>query len=81
MIQAMAGFFSYFVVMAENGFLPWDLFGLRKKWDSKSVNQVEDSYGQDWVCKTYKRLQKHLYNSLLALLKYKLKLSFPFSDI
>merc|ERR1712212_411395 len=34
MIQASAGFFVYFVILAENGFLPWDLFGLRKSWDS-----------------------------------------------
>jgi len=30
MIQASAGFFTYFVIMAENGFLPSKLFGLRR---------------------------------------------------
>lgn len=30
MIQASAGFFTYFVIMAENGFLPAHLFGLRR---------------------------------------------------
>jgi sodium/potassium-transporting ATPase subunit alpha len=30
MIQASAGFFVYFVIMAENGFLPARLFGLRR---------------------------------------------------
>jgi len=30
MIQASAGFFTYFVIMAENGFLPSNLFGLRR---------------------------------------------------
>ena len=50
MIQAGAGFFVYTMVMAENGFLPSRLIGLRKSWDSKLVNDLEDSYGQEWVC-------------------------------
>lgn len=49
MIQAAAGFFVYFVIMAENGFLPLYLFGIRKMWDSKAVNDLTDSYGQEWV--------------------------------
>jgi len=49
MIQALAGFFTYFVILAENGFLPPDLFGLRERWDSKAVNDLEDSYGQEWT--------------------------------
>lgn len=49
MIQAAAGFFVYFVIMAENGFLPGKLFGIRESWDSKAVNDLSDSYGQEWV--------------------------------
>lgn len=49
MIQAAAGFFVYFVIMAENGFLPVKLFGIRKQWDSKAINDLTDSYGQEWV--------------------------------
>lgn len=49
MIQAAAGFFVYFVIMAENGFLPGILFGIRESWDSKAVNDLADSYGQEWV--------------------------------
>merc|ERR1711874_472653 len=49
MIQASAGFFVYFVIMAENGFLPMDLFGIRRSWDSSAVNVLEDSYGQEWT--------------------------------
>jgi len=49
MIQASAGFFVYFVIMAENGFLPKDLFGMRRDWDSRAVNDLEDSYGQEWT--------------------------------
>lgn len=49
MIQALGGFFSYFVIMAENGFLPGHLVGIRLDWDDRSVNDLEDSYGQQWV--------------------------------
>lgn len=53
MIQAAAGFFVYFVIMAENGFLPLKLFGIRETWDSKAVNDLTDSYGQEWVSKDF----------------------------
>ena len=49
MIQASAGFFVYLVIMAENGFWPSRLLGLRKSWESKTLNDLEDSYGQEWV--------------------------------
>ncbi|KAK5891456.1 hypothetical protein CgunFtcFv8_018708 [Champsocephalus gunnari] len=52
MMQATAGFFTYFVILAENGFLPMDLLGIRMQWDDKSINDLEDSYGQQW---TYER--------------------------
>ena len=46
MIQASAGFFTYFVIMAEHGFLPLKLFGLRKKWEDDTIDDLQDSYGQ-----------------------------------
>lgn len=49
MIQASAGFFTYFVIMGENGFLPNYLFGIRQAWDSKGCNDLRDSYGQEWA--------------------------------
>ena len=49
MIQACGGFFAYFVILAENGFWPSRLLGIRKEWDSKGINDLEDSYGQEWV--------------------------------
>lgn len=57
MIQAAAGFFVYFVIMAENGFLPGTLFGIRKMWDSKAINDLTDSYGQEWTYKDRKVLE------------------------
>lgn len=49
MIQATAGFFTYFVIMGENGFIPYFLFGLRKSWDDRSINDLQDYYGQEWT--------------------------------
>ncbi|CAG2104415.1 unnamed protein product [Medioppia subpectinata] len=57
MMQAVAGFFTYFVIMAENGFLFDTLIGVRKYWDSKAVNDVTDSYGQEWTYKQRKTLE------------------------
>ncbi len=57
MIQASAGFFVYFVILAENGFWPTKLLGLRKEWDSSAVNDLEDSYGQEWTYRDRKILE------------------------
>uniref|UniRef100_A0A673MUP6 Sodium/potassium-transporting ATPase subunit alpha n=1 Tax=Sinocyclocheilus rhinocerous TaxID=307959 RepID=A0A673MUP6_9TELE len=52
MMQAVGGFFTYFVILAENGFLPKDLVGIRIGWEDRYVSDLEDSYGQQW---TYER--------------------------
>ncbi|XP_060053656.1 sodium/potassium-transporting ATPase subunit alpha-4-like isoform X2 [Erinaceus europaeus] len=49
MIQALAGFFTYFVILAENGFQPSDLLGIRISWEDRYLNDLEDSYGQQWT--------------------------------
>ncbi|UJR37528.1 hypothetical protein I4U23_030230 [Adineta vaga] len=49
MIEASGAFFAYLVVMAENGFWPSRLLGLRKAWESSSINDLRDSYGQEWT--------------------------------
>merc|ERR1711971_924168 len=66
MIQASAGFFVYFVIMAENGFWPGKLFGLRKNWDSIAVNDLEDSYGQEWTYKDRKVLEYTCHTAFLV---------------
>ncbi|XP_028837894.1 sodium/potassium-transporting ATPase subunit alpha-1-like [Denticeps clupeoides] len=48
-MQAIGGFVTYFVILAENGFLPWDLVGLRLNWEDRYNNDLEDSYGQQWT--------------------------------
>jgi len=47
--EAINGFFVYFVIMADHGFLLLRLFFLREQWEDKGVNDLEDSYGQEWV--------------------------------
>merc|ERR1711970_1684762 len=66
MIQALAGFYTYFVIMAENGFLPHDLFGLRERWDSKAINDLEDSYHQEWTYNDRKRLEYTCHTAFFA---------------
>ena len=57
MIQALAGFFSYFVIMAENGFRPSRLFGLREDWDDDAIDGLVDSYNQQWTYDARKELE------------------------
>merc|ERR1719436_1944736 len=66
MIQAAAGFFVYFVIMAENGFKPDKLLGLREQWDSSAVNDLEDSYGQEWTYKDRKVLEYTCHTAFFA---------------
>ncbi|XP_076755935.1 sodium/potassium-transporting ATPase subunit alpha [Xylocopa sonorina] len=56
-IETCAGFFTYFVVMAEHGFLPSRLLGLRPSWDSVVVNDLRDSFGQEWTYEQRKVLE------------------------
>ncbi|KAK6168491.1 hypothetical protein SNE40_021012 [Patella caerulea] len=57
MIQASAGFFVYFVIHGENGFWISRLLGIRKAWDSRGINDLEDSYGQEWTYNQRKILE------------------------
>merc|ERR1712214_177849 len=57
MLQALSGFIVYFVILMENGFWPSKLLGLREAWDSQAVNDLEDSYGQEWTYRDRKTLE------------------------
>merc|ERR1711970_624608 len=57
MIQASAGFFVYFVILCENGFWPSKLLGIRESWDSQAINDLEDSYSQEWTYSDRKILE------------------------
>jgi len=57
MIQAISGFFTYFVIMGENGFRPGFLIGLRGEWDNRDNNALTDSYGSEWTYEQRKNLE------------------------
>ena len=48
-MQAAGAYFTYLVILAQNGFLPDFIFGLRLPWDSQGLNDLVDSFGQEWV--------------------------------
>lgn len=48
-IEATGAMFVYFVIMAEQGFFPGRLIGLRTEWESAGINDLQDSFGQEWV--------------------------------
>lgn len=48
-MQALGAFVVYFTVYAQEGFRPSTLLNLRVEWEKGYVNDLEDSYGQEWV--------------------------------
>ncbi|XP_053308078.1 potassium-transporting ATPase alpha chain 2 [Spea bombifrons] len=48
-IQSVGAFLNYFTVMAEQGFLPYTLLGIRVQWENIEDQELEDSYGQQWT--------------------------------
>lgn len=67
MIQASAGFFAYFWIMADNGFLPNDLLFKRKEWNSRAINNFVDSYEQEWVISKSTKREVNSKKSLCKL--------------
>ncbi|XP_015242278.1 PREDICTED: sodium/potassium-transporting ATPase subunit alpha-2-like [Cyprinodon variegatus] len=66
MMQALAGFFTYFVILAENGFHPKDLLGIRINWDDREFNDLEDSYGQQWTYEQRKIIEFTCHTSFFV---------------
>jgi len=66
MMQALAGFYAYFVIMAENGFMPNMLIGIRKRWDNKSINNLQDAWGNEWTYKDRKLLEHACQSSFFS---------------
>ncbi|XP_040183060.1 potassium-transporting ATPase alpha chain 1 [Rana temporaria] len=48
-IQSFAGFVDYFTVMAQEGWFPAYCLGLRAQWENEHLQDLEDSYGQQWT--------------------------------
>jgi len=56
-MQAAAGFFLYLVIMAEHGWLPASLLGVRESWDDPEIGALADSFGQEWSFRQRKLLE------------------------
>lgn len=50
-IQSFAGFTDYFTAMAQEGWYPLLCVGLRSQWEDVHLQDLQDSYGQEWVSK------------------------------
>lgn len=48
-IQSFAGFTDYFTAMAQEGWFPLLCVGLRAQWENDHLQDLQDSYGQEWV--------------------------------
>ncbi|XP_066428720.1 potassium-transporting ATPase alpha chain 1 isoform X2 [Eleutherodactylus coqui] len=48
-IQSFAGFVDYFTTMAQEGWYPHYCVGLRANWENQHLQDLEDSYGQEWT--------------------------------
>lgn len=48
-IQSFAGFTDYFTAMAQEGWFPLLCVGLRSQWEDVKLQDLQDSYGQEWV--------------------------------
>ncbi|KAM9604690.1 potassium-transporting ATPase alpha chain 2 [Trichechus inunguis] len=49
LMQSLGAFVVYFTVYTQAGFRPSTLIGLRLEWEKDDVNDLEDSYGQEWT--------------------------------
>lgn len=58
-------FYTYFAIMAESGFWPARLLGLRDAWSSR-FNDLEDSFGQEWAYVQRKVLEYTCHSGFFA---------------
>uniref|UniRef100_A0A2A4JVG5 Sodium/potassium-transporting ATPase subunit alpha n=1 Tax=Heliothis virescens TaxID=7102 RepID=A0A2A4JVG5_HELVI len=58
LIEFAAGMYAYFIVMAEHGFYPSALFGIRQRWDNEAISDLTDSLGQEWTYEERKEVQQ-----------------------
>ncbi|KAJ0178264.1 hypothetical protein K1T71_006087 [Dendrolimus kikuchii] len=58
LFEFAAGMFAYFIVMAEHGFYPAELFGIRKQWDNEAISDLKDSLCQEWTYDERKELER-----------------------
>ncbi|XP_029428993.1 potassium-transporting ATPase alpha chain 2 [Rhinatrema bivittatum] len=62
-IQSIGAFLNYFTVLAQQGFLPYTLLGLRVQWEDINDQEVQDSYGQEWTFSQRQYLEWTVYTA------------------
>ncbi|KAH8402362.1 hypothetical protein KR009_011580 [Drosophila setifemur] len=67
-IEAAACFIMYFKIMANRGFLPRTLVGLNFKYHDPMVNDLTDSFGQEWSYAARRHLNNKTNNACLMIL-------------
>ncbi|GBM11727.1 Sodium/potassium-transporting ATPase subunit alpha [Araneus ventricosus] len=55
--QTMVAYLNNFLIIAEDGFPPSMVFGIKRAWDSKAINDLPDQYNQEWTYYHRKRLE------------------------
>ncbi|KAK0402876.1 hypothetical protein QR680_016590 [Steinernema hermaphroditum] len=62
-MQALAGFLTYFVILGQNGWLPSRLYGIQNQWYNTTVNDLQDSFGQQWDYESRRSLEHCCYGA------------------
>uniref|UniRef100_A0A8C6UAC7 Sodium/potassium-transporting ATPase subunit alpha n=1 Tax=Neogobius melanostomus TaxID=47308 RepID=A0A8C6UAC7_9GOBI len=57
---------TFTVMLINNGFLPTTLLGIRVNWDNKYMNDLEDSYGQQWTYEQRKIVEFTCHTAFFA---------------
>ncbi|KAH0623291.1 hypothetical protein JD844_031445 [Phrynosoma platyrhinos] len=65
-IQTIGAFLTYFTVYAEQGWLPHSLLNIRVDWENQSLDDLPDSYGQEWTFEQRRNLQYHGYTAFFV---------------
>uniref|UniRef100_A0A1I7XDS2 Cadherin domain-containing protein n=1 Tax=Heterorhabditis bacteriophora TaxID=37862 RepID=A0A1I7XDS2_HETBA len=47
----------FLAIMMYHGWKPWTLIGIREKWENAFINDLEDSFGQQWTFDARKNLE------------------------
>jgi sodium/potassium-transporting ATPase subunit alpha len=60
-LESVACYFTFFVMLGQFGFLPLRVIGIRADWENSAINNLKDSYGQEWTYAQRKALEYTIY--------------------
>uniref|UniRef100_A0A670K4G1 Sodium/potassium-transporting ATPase subunit alpha n=1 Tax=Podarcis muralis TaxID=64176 RepID=A0A670K4G1_PODMU len=66
LLQTIGAFLTYFTVYAQQGWLPHTLLHIRTSWEDPFINDLEDSYGQEWTFDQRQILEYHGYTAFFV---------------